>query len=146
MRLPRTAEKPFPILIADNSNKLRSIDSTRLSVAPPSSYLIVVDEGLGPAPEVERVVSGPDVDDVLGLGPADGQDVLAVAEDLGVLVELGVYAVPFPPDAIDPLRLSVGLSGGGRWWWLEEEGGSMEGCGVGERARHFQRERERSGG
>ena len=31
---------------------------------------------------VERVVAGPDVDDVLGLAAADGEDLLAVAEDL----------------------------------------------------------------
>lgn len=55
--------------------------------------LVGVDENGGAVAEVEGVVTGPDVDDVLLLGPTGGHHQLSVAVHLRVLVELRVYVL-----------------------------------------------------
>ena len=52
--------------------------------------LVVQDHGAALPVEVEGVVSGPNVNDIFLLRPRDGENLLAVADDLGLAVELGV--------------------------------------------------------
>ena len=52
--------------------------------------LIGINEVCRPTAEVKRVVAGPNIDDVLFLRAAGGENVFSAAVDLCVLVELGV--------------------------------------------------------
>lgn len=72
-----------------NLHKLiQTADSAEL--LPELLNLIGVDEVGGATAEVERVVAGPDIYDVLFLSAAGGEDLVSAAVNLGVIVEFRV--------------------------------------------------------